>query len=193
MTQKEEIPNLRKSILDTATHLFITGGYHGFSMRQIAEEFDISKPAIYYHFTDKDDLILAVLVRSVEAYKEALNDSLDGQMTSRQKLTRFVNATFDLSPEIMAAIQVSGQEITHLSPHSRQVFNDLYHKKFIDKITAIISQGIRDGEIRNLDPVLVTRIFLGMVSPFFHLPAENCQSAAELTLSIFFDGVSPHA
>lgn len=46
----------REKILDAARELFLTEGYDGVSMRQVAERIDYSPTAIYVHFADKDEL-----------------------------------------------------------------------------------------------------------------------------------------
>lgn len=46
----------RDKILDAARDLFISQGYEGVSMRQVAEKIEYSPTAIYVHFEDKEDL-----------------------------------------------------------------------------------------------------------------------------------------
>ncbi len=55
--EKEEV---RKKILDAARELFMTEGYEQVTMRRIAEAIEYSPTAIYLHFEDKDDLVLAL-------------------------------------------------------------------------------------------------------------------------------------
>jgi len=185
-------PALKEQILSVAARLFVAGGYNGFSMRQIAEELGVSKPALYYHFKDKDDLILAVLIAALEEYNQLINTCIVCDSSARQRLTRLVKSIFDLAPEKRALIRIAGQEIVHLSPLSRQTFNLLYHEKFIGRITQIFQDGIQAGEFMAVDPVLATRIFLGMMSPFFHLPDGNARHISDVTLSIFFEGALRH-
>jgi AcrR family transcriptional regulator len=65
---------LRDQILAAARQLFVTDGYHGLSMRRLAEKIEYSPTAIYLHFRDKDDLVLSLceetfgrLVRELES------------------------------------------------------------------------------------------------------------------------------
>jgi AcrR family transcriptional regulator len=46
----------RDKILDAARELFISEGYEGVSMRQVAEKIEYSPTAIYLHFADKEEL-----------------------------------------------------------------------------------------------------------------------------------------
>ena len=51
----------KELIAKTALKLFLQKGYYNMSMAKIAAEIRISKPAIYYHFKDKDAMVHGVL------------------------------------------------------------------------------------------------------------------------------------
>ena len=51
-------------ILDAATTVFATNGYHGGSLRDIARQLDVSLTSIVHHFGSKYELLEAVLERS---------------------------------------------------------------------------------------------------------------------------------
>lgn len=51
-------------ILDAATTVFATSGYHGGSLRDIARQLDVSLTSIVHHFGSKYELLEAVLERS---------------------------------------------------------------------------------------------------------------------------------
>jgi AcrR family transcriptional regulator len=63
---------MREKILDVALDLFTDQGFDGTSMREIAERLRITKPAIYYHFASKEDILLALHMRTHEFGKAAL-------------------------------------------------------------------------------------------------------------------------
>ncbi len=62
----------RERILDVALDLFTDQGFDGTSMREIAERLHMSKPAIYYHFTSKEEILMALHARLHEFGKSAL-------------------------------------------------------------------------------------------------------------------------
>jgi len=57
----------KQHIIDTARSLFSESSYLGVSMSDIAKKLDITKAALYYHFTSKEEIYNAVL-------DEVLND-----------------------------------------------------------------------------------------------------------------------
>ena len=58
--------------LDVALDLFTDQGFDGTSMREIAERLGISKPAIYYHFASKEEILMALHMRLHEFGKAAI-------------------------------------------------------------------------------------------------------------------------
>jgi len=54
--REREKSETRDKILDAARELFITEGYEGVSMREVAEKIEYSPTAIYVHFADKNEL-----------------------------------------------------------------------------------------------------------------------------------------
>ncbi len=55
-----------------ALDLFIAQGFDGTSLRQIADELGVTKAALYYHFTSKDDILMVLHMRLHELGHEAL-------------------------------------------------------------------------------------------------------------------------
>src|SRR4030067_1624600 len=51
----------RSEIMNAAQQLFVQNGYHGASMRQIAQQADVALGGIYNHFDSKEQIFLTVL------------------------------------------------------------------------------------------------------------------------------------
>jgi AcrR family transcriptional regulator len=52
--------NTREKIIRTSIELFLKKGFENVSLNHIAEKVGISKPAIYYHYKNKEALIFAI-------------------------------------------------------------------------------------------------------------------------------------
>jgi len=187
---------LREEILLAAKHLFIEQGYHGLSMRQIAEAVGVSKAAIYYHFRDKEELFLAILEIYLDEI-EAILDLVQAEGTTcRQQISALVEAILSQPAEQRAVIRLASQEMSQLNAEARQAFNKTYHKKFIDKIQAILKAGVESGELKPIDTGVATWTLLGMMYPYFY-PAHSYDvpspsDVAEQLLEIYLDGVYDH-
>jgi AcrR family transcriptional regulator len=76
--------NTRERILDVALDLFTELGFDGTSLRQIAEQLGVTKAALYYHFTSKDGILLALHMRLHETGRQALMQTGDEPVTLEQ-------------------------------------------------------------------------------------------------------------
>lgn len=84
----------RERILDVALDLFTDQGFDGTSMREIAERLHISKPAIYYHFASKEEILMALHMR-VHDFSQAALARLTGQTVTLQIWDSLLNELLD--------------------------------------------------------------------------------------------------
>ena len=186
--------DLRQQILSTAKNLFIQQGYHGLSMRQIAEALGVSKAALYYYFRDKEELLLAILDSFLDEMETALQRIRREQISARQRINALVELILFQPADQRAVIRLSSQEMAQLSMPARQAFDRAYHRKFLNPIRSILQEGIQSGELRPMDPIVATWALLGMMYPYFY-PAHSSDllppaEVAERLVQIFLDGVA---
>jgi len=82
----------REKLIDVAADLFNRRGYHGAGIDQIIAESGIAKTTLYRHFDTKVDLIVAVLQRVDQKYRNELREYVD--KVARQPEDKLL-ATFD--------------------------------------------------------------------------------------------------
>ena len=82
--------NTRTAILKAATLVFSERGYEVVSMRNIADAVNISAPALYNHFNDKQSLYIAAITESFENKSELLLHALAGTAEPIVRLEKFV-------------------------------------------------------------------------------------------------------
>jgi len=191
MTSSE--PGLRAKILSTASSLFIQHGYHGLAMRQIAEALHVSKPALYYHFKDKEELFLAILTMYLDEMETAIDQISAEPIPCREKIRSFMQYVLSQPPEQRAVIHLASQEVGQLSDPARKAFGQVYQAKFISKIEAILSSGMERGEFKPMEPAIATWALLGIMYPYFYpartgnagLPAETIRQI----ITVYLDGI----
>jgi AcrR family transcriptional regulator len=90
VTRAESKQRTRQRLLAQAQRLFRERGYAATSLEQIAEAAEVTKGAIYGHFTSKEDLMLSVLEAvPVPDYSASLNDQ---SRPLRERLAAFSRA-----------------------------------------------------------------------------------------------------
>ena len=64
--KKLEIQNRRQAIVQVARKLFKDKGYLGFNMDRVAQQMQVAKGTIYQHFANKEEVILAMAIETLE-------------------------------------------------------------------------------------------------------------------------------
>jgi AcrR family transcriptional regulator len=194
MAEQAIAVGMRNRILAEATRRFVIHGYNGISMREIAQACGITKAALYYHFRDKEDLILAILDRYLDEMDNLIQRCRSQGGSPRLQLTRVVQAIFTQLPEQRSLIRLASQEMPNLSIDARKRFSAVYAEKFIGQFEAILAEGIEKGEFRPVNVLLAVWTLLGMMYAFFSPSPEregqNMDQAVALILSIYFEGIT---
>ena len=185
-------PITRDRIIEQATRLFVSRGYHAISMREIAEAVGVTKAALYYHFSHKEELFLAVLTASLARLEGIIHEARAADRTTREQVEAVVRGIFSQSPDQRAISRLARQEMATLSQPSLEQFGRLYQAKFIGQVEAILVEGVARRELRELDPRQATWLLLGMILPFLDtahdLEVGAVDAAIALALTVFFEG-----
>lgn len=113
------ITTRRDQILDTAAKLFAKRGFHGVSVHDIGSACGISGPAIYKHFSGKDDLLNQSLVGISERLLTEAQVQIAANPDPGEALDALVDwhIEFALAEPALITIQVS--EWTNLDTEGR--------------------------------------------------------------------------
>ena len=91
MTRETSKAMTRERLLTEAQRLFRERGYAATSLEQIAEAADVTKGAIYGHFSSKEDLLLSAIEAAPTPDYEVLNDL---SRPLRERLAEFGRTMF---------------------------------------------------------------------------------------------------
>jgi len=87
--RREHIQGTEKRILETARRLFSDYSYLGVSMSDIAKKLNITKAALYYHFSGKDEIYMKVLDRVFNNLCSSITKALN-EKTVEKKLEKLI-------------------------------------------------------------------------------------------------------
>ena len=122
------------------TRHFALYGYHGVSMREIAEAAGLSKPGLYHHVASKSDLLLAVLDAGLSGLVPGIERLRDRSIPWAHRLENWIAEILSLTPDQSSIIRI-GKEIVHLDEQDRKNFSATYHRKFIGPISNFLIEG----------------------------------------------------
>lgn len=74
---KNDSRNLNLSlIIDESAKLFFTNGYKNTSLQQVADNLNVTRPAIYHYFKSKEQIILAIFEEVISKTEEYFSEIL---------------------------------------------------------------------------------------------------------------------
>ncbi|HEX9123389.1 MAG TPA: TetR/AcrR family transcriptional regulator [Actinomycetota bacterium] len=81
----------RQRILEAARRVLAEEGSDGFTTRRVAELARISHGMVHYHFQDKRDLVLALIVHARRDWVEPLEELVDGPGSAEQRMRAVIS------------------------------------------------------------------------------------------------------
>lgn len=132
-------------------------GYADLSIQKIADEFDKGKSLIYYHFDDKEDLMLTFMDYMAE-YIEQRNSELEN-VPADERLDEFLNMALGMQEDSQWEFQKALLEMRAQAP-----YNESFAEKFreiddmiLDNMADIVQQlGVQRPE--EVSDILVSSI-----------------------------------
>ena len=85
----------RVQLLDAASEVFTSKGYHAAAMDDIADAAGVSKPVLYQHFPSKLDLYLALLDQSCDRLVDVVGEALASTDNNADRVIATVAAFYE--------------------------------------------------------------------------------------------------
>ena len=161
--QSEDIiQGTKEYIIDTARHLFSEFSYLGVSMNDIAKKLNITKAALYYHFTGKAEIYRKVLDEVFNdlssSIKEALNETV-----IEKKIRKLIKNYLDFGFKEKNLIKAL---ILKLSPTDPQIKKHIIQLRgrIADLIQPAVEEMFLNKKLaQKIDGRLLTSLFTGMM------------------------------
>lgn len=150
-------------ILDAAARVFARDGFHAARMDDIAAELDLTKAALYYYCTSKEDLFVRVIEARVGIAVDAL-ENLDATATTATAKVREAILThlrvFHLHRDIYTMFL--GERLRSISADAASVVDEM-GRRFERRWADFLEEGIAAGEFRaDLDIPVTVKASLSM-------------------------------
>src|SRR3954452_19314482 len=158
----------KASIVEAAIRLFGEKGFRGTTTRELAAAVGVSEPILYEHFKTKSELYAAIidtcshqgvgmLAALTERYRETDDD--EGFFTELGLLIFNWYTTGSSFIRLLLFSNLEGHEL-------KDLFFQRQSSRVLDIVGGYIERRIRHGAMRQIDPALSARVFLGLVSNY---------------------------
>ena len=131
----------QQEIINVALKLINEKGIQGLTMKNLSEEIGISEPAIYRHFENKIEILLAILDLFRESTREIFEKELHSGISATEKIEHLFTRHFERFAENPSLVSVIfSEELFRGEPVIMEKIADV-----IDKNATILTRIIRQG------------------------------------------------
>ena len=160
----------REQILQTAVNLFSQKGFRGTTTKEIARISGVSEAMVFRHFATKDALYDAILDNKacqdgVHRFPWEGNEVLQEAIKRKDDYAVFYNIAFDALNKHQS--DQNFMRLLFYSALEEHKLAERFFNEFIARVYEFIGSYIKtrqkDGAMRETDPRVVVRAFLGML------------------------------
>ncbi|MFN2186440.1 MAG: TetR/AcrR family transcriptional regulator, partial [Anaerolineae bacterium] len=142
----------RRQILESALTVFSQKGFHAANVSDVAAHAGVSQGTIYWYFSSKEELFDAAIMAYIAGFGTEMATMLQGGESASERLCSLAQSMAQLVAGVQQVFVAflsywaSSQE----QQESRQFWVDMLHE-YTGGIVAIIEEGIRSGEFKQVD------------------------------------------
>jgi AcrR family transcriptional regulator len=152
----------REAVLKTAAQLFLEKSYGRTSMNDVADRLNITKPALYHYFDNKEDILLECFRLGVGLIEETLNEIADHCGTGLHKVEAFIHSYATVMTVNFGRCVMRMDEGDLTSGARAEVRGN---KKKIDRrLRGFLQEGIEDGSIAPCDTKIAAFAIAGALN-----------------------------
>lgn len=149
-----------REILEVATRLFYEKGYHETTLADIAEVIGFTKPAIYYYYDSKEDLLFEIRDRIVRAALDRVREIIAAEEDPLRRLRAILRNHLGTLLANAEANIVFHEERGVLSEEREESIRQ--HERRYDRlIREVYAAGVAEGRFRDVDPTIAVGMLLG--------------------------------
>jgi AcrR family transcriptional regulator len=152
LTRKEEI-------IRVAARLFAVKGYHATTLNEIASELGITKPSLYYHVRDKQDILREIVSRIMEAMESASKVG-KSDLPPRERMKAMIRILVKFAAERKETTLIAFEEVKILPKRTRDAVKR--RQKDVEKsLQETLKEGVGKGDFEVKDIKAASFAILG--------------------------------
>jgi len=190
---KDRSEERKRDVVAKAAELFDTAGYHTTSMAELAATVGIEKPTLYHYFSGKDEILFWIHEQFIDHLLERTGARADQGLTARDEIAGAMEDILELMDTHRGHVRVFFEHHRELAPDQQATIREK-RDRYQSFIQTIVERGIRDGELRPIDPRLTTLAIFGMCNWSYQWYRQDgpltTQQIAEFLVDLLFRGLA---
>src|SRR4051812_46553222 len=168
-TKKAQAEATRSAIIDAAIRLFAKSGYVSTTTQDIARAIKMTPGVLYWHFKDKEEVLIAVLAELEQRLAATLTAEaettaaakLDAASTLERLIAR-VASVVEHHQDLLLLVGVIGAEITDQNARVEKALRTTY-RRFAGVLRGLLDEGLEEGVVSEaLDLDCAAEMFMGL-------------------------------
>lgn len=149
-------------ILNAAQKHFGRYGLEKSTMREIASDLNISKGALYYYFSDKEQLYKAVVEKEQEEFIHLLNEKLSRMSDPKEMLMEYIKIRMSHFRTMLNLSRFRLEEMANMKPLMGDTWVQ-FQTKEVEIIEEILIIGIKSNQFFMDQPHDMAELFLDLL------------------------------
>src|SRR5258708_27855547 len=142
------------AVLEAALTLFVERGYHGTAVSQVAACLGIRTPSLYNHMRSKQDLLEAIIGRTVDGVLDDFRTAVDGLSDPVEQLRRAIRVYALRHATHRREALVANRDTTSLPEPARTRIRQR-ERAHEQEGHAFIGDGVGQGDFHAVTPLLI--------------------------------------
>jgi len=179
------MPSKHAAILEAATWLFATKGFHEASTTDVAKRTGVAEGTVFYHFESKEKLFLAVLAdvraRLGEAFAGVLPEleSRSGLDAYEHLIEHYLQLAAEHEPQFMLLHRHFAYDLARVNEQCRGSLEAIYDQ-IISTFQSTIDRGQKEGAMAALPTHKTALLVFMMIDGLVRLNHSNLYEAGSL-------------
>ncbi|MGW2632155.1 TetR/AcrR family transcriptional regulator [Streptomyces chattanoogensis] len=154
----------RQQLIDCTIDLISTRGYPATSLSAIAERAGLSKAAVLYHFSSKDNLTAAALTQVLEEFSAYVGERVARETNPRDAVVAYVRAMIGYQQAHRRQVRVITEMLLddHGGTRLKTPGSHDTHGR-LQALTALLTEGQKAGVLREFHPETVALAIGGAI------------------------------
>lgn len=185
-------PDFRDKIISEADLIFNQYGYKKTTITDIAKAVDKGKSSIYYYFTGKDEIFIAVLKKEADSLKKELLTSIEACDEPVDKIKAFVLTRTEVYRKASNLYKTLSSGIDQKLPFVDETINE-YNQHEVILLTNIIEEGCRHNKFvinkPNITALAIVTALKSLEKPLFNDNEYSADSTIKQLLEVLLLGI----
>jgi AcrR family transcriptional regulator len=179
----------RQAVADAVAELLHEGGYEAVGIPEVAEKLSVSRATLYRTVPTKVDLMGILFERSTRDLGKQARAAIAASPDSREQLTSLIGLQADAAVRMRRYMTVffGGGDLPPEVFARWRTWSRRYENMWVK----VVAANMRDGNLAQADPVVTTRLILGMLIwvSRWHRPIEKVTPKAIADTAIHLLGM----